>query len=90
MKTKPVTYRGYGTALARQGAIYTCSLPGGFTIMERIINTYIKPKYMNTYAYKRCYLTEQGNIFIVVPDQYPKAGLEPFLCLLSVKPGVLS
>jgi hypothetical protein len=58
--------------------------------MERIISAYINPKEMNTYVYKHCYLAEQGNIFIVVHYQYPKVGLEPFLCLLSAKPGILN
>jgi hypothetical protein len=56
--------------------------------MERIISAYVNPKDMNTDIYKYCYLAEQGNIFIVVHDQYPKVGLEPFLCLLSANRGV--
>jgi hypothetical protein len=58
--------------------------------MERIINRYINPKYMNTYIYKHCYLAEKGNIVIVMTYQYLKVGLGPFLCLLSAKPGMLS
>jgi hypothetical protein len=86
---RPVTYRGYGTTLARLGEISAPFLEG-FTVMGRMISAYINPKYMNTYIYKHSHLAEQGNVIIVVSDQCPKPGLEPYLCLLSAKPGVLS
>jgi hypothetical protein len=62
----------------------------GFTVMERIISAYMNPKSRNTYIYKHWYLAEQGNIFIVLPDQYLKVGLEPSLCLLLAKAGMSS
>jgi hypothetical protein len=77
---QPVKYRGYRTTLERLGEIYTCSLPGGFSVMER-------PRYMNMHIYKHWYLAKQGSIFIIVHDQFLKVVIAPYLCLLSEKAG---
>jgi nitrous oxide reductase len=89
MRKRPVTNRVSGTTLARLGEIYTRSLPGGFHCHGENNQRIHQSQDMKTYIHMHWHHAEQGDIFIVVRDQTPKVGLEPFLWLLSAKPGML-